>query len=158
MFREPRRKNKQLSIEETKHLLEIERRGVLSVNGDNGYPYGIPINYIYIKEDNKIYFHGSRIGHKADSIKKSDKVCFTVYGNETIKNEKWAPYMQSVVAFGRCKIITNQDDCINLVRKFSSKYYPNKELIEEEIEKSINALQMYEIDIEHLTGKEIQEK
>lgn len=158
MFREQRRKNKQLSIEDTKHLLEKERRGVLSVIGDDNYPYGVPINYIYVKEDNKIYFHGSRIGHKADSIKKSNKVCFTIYGNETIKEENWAPYMQSVIVFGRCNIITNQEDCINLIRKFANKYYPDKKLIEEEIEKSIKAVQMYEIEIEHLTGKEIQEK
>lgn len=158
MFREQRRKNKQLSIEDTKHLLINERRGVLSVIGDDNYPYGVPINYIYIEEDNKIYFHSSRIGHKVDSIKKSNKVCFTVYGNEKTKEENWAPYMQSVIIFGRCNIITNQDNCIKLIRKFANKYYPNKELIEEEIEKSIKAVQMCEIEIEHLTGKEIQEK
>ena len=158
MFREFRRKNKEISIEEIKKLLINERRGVLSVQGDDGYPYAVPINYLYSEMDNKIYFHGSKVGHKTESILKNDKVCFTVYGNETIKDELWAPYLQSVVLFGRCKQITNKEAIISFLFSFASKYYPNKELIDEEIDKSINAVSMFEITIEHMTGKQIQEK
>lgn len=154
MFRQLRRKNKEISIEEIEALLINERRGVLAMNGDDGYPYAVPINYIYDKEENKIFFHGSKIGHKADAIKNNDKVCFTVYGDETIKDEAWAPYLKSVVIFGRCKMI----DSLDLLKKFANKYYPNEELIDEEINKTKNAVQMYEIEIEHLSGKQIQEK
>ena len=85
MFRPMRRKERAISDEEAKKLLLLERRGVLAVNGDEGYPYAIPVNYFYDREHGKIYFHGSRAGHKVDSLKKDDKVCFTVYGNETSK-------------------------------------------------------------------------
>lgn len=158
MFRPMRRQKKEISLELAKELLSTERRGVLAVNGDGGYPYAIPINYVYDEADNKIYFHGARAGHKIDSIKADDKVCFTVYGNETIKEEEWAPYMQSTVVFGRCHLIEDSADIIKLVKKLALKYYPNEQLIDEEIASSGKAVQMFEIEIEHMSGKEIQEK
>lgn len=159
MFRPMRRKTKDIGIEAAKELLKKERRGVFAVNGDDGYPYAVPVNYIYVEEDNKIYFHGARAGHKIDSLKKCDKVCFTVYGDETIvEEEAWAPYVSSAIVFGRCHLTENQEDNLSLVRMLAEKYYPDKTLIDGEIERSGKAVQMYEISIEHLTGKKIQEK
>ncbi len=158
MFRPMRRKNKEISIELAKDLLKTSRRGVLAVNGDDGYPYAIPINYIYDEAAGKIYFHGAKAGHKYDSIKADDKVCFTVYGNESIKKEAWAPFMQSVVVFGRCRMIPDGEEAFDLCRKMAGKYFPDSNLIEEEIARSGMAMQMFEILIEHMTGKEIQEK
>ena len=158
MFRPMRRKKKEISEEAAKQLLQKERRGVFSVNGDDGYPYAVPVNYYYSEEDNKIYFHGARAGHKVDALKQDDKVCFTVYGNETIKEETWAPYMQSVVVFGRCRLLDNREETLTLTRRIAEKYYLDKELIEEEIQQSGKAVQIYEITIEHLSGKQIQEK
>lgn len=158
-FRPNRRKNKEISLDAAKQLLKDSRRGVIAVNGDDGYPYAVPINYMYVEEENKIYFHGSRVGHKADSIKKCDKVCFTVYGNEAIKDElKWAPYLQSTVVFGRCSMIENREQTIEQVRRLALKYYPDLETVEEEIESSGKAVKMYVIEIEHMSGKEIQER
>lgn len=158
MFRPMRRKKKEISQEAAKQLLHQERRGVFAVNGDDGYPYAVPVNYYYSEEDNKIYFHGAREGHKVDALKRDDKVCFTVYGNETIKEETWAPYLQSAVIFGRCRLLDDPEETLALTRKIAEKYYPGKELIEEEIRRSGKAVQVYEISIEHLSGKEIQEK
>ena len=158
MFREVRKKKNEIRAEATELLLEKQRRGVLAVNGDDGYPYAIPLNYLYDKENKKIYFHGSRVGHKVDSVKNSDKVCFTVFGNESVKDEAWAPYVQSVVVFGSCKLISNQDLAIELVKNFASKYYPDEELVNKEVFVSGKAVQMFEIEIEHISGKEIQER
>lgn len=158
MFRPMRRKKKEISEEAAKQLLQKERRGVFAVNGDDGYPYEVPVNYYYSEEENKIYFHGARAGHKVDALKQDDKVCFTVYGNETIKEETWAPYMQSVVVFGRCRLLDNREETLTLTRRIAEKYYLDKELIEEEIQQSGKAVQIYEITIEHLSGKQIQEK
>lgn len=158
MFREMRRKKKEIDITSAKNLLKSCRRGVIAVNGDDGYPYAVPVNYLYDSESERIYFHGLRVGHKVDSIKACDKVCFTVYGNETVKDEKWAPYLQSTVVFGRCHLLENDEKSIKLLKKLAKKYYPNEELINEEIEKYGKATQMFEIEIEHISGKEIQER
>lgn len=158
MFRSIRKKKNEISIDEAKKLLTEARRGVLAINGDEGYPYAIPVNYYYDETEQKIYFHGSRVGFKVDSLKKCDKICFTVFGHELIKEEVWAPFVQSVVVFGRCHIVENLSVAEAKLRQFAMKYYPNEELVNEEISISGKAVQMYEIEIEHFSGKEVQER
>ena len=77
MFRPIRKKKNELSTEDTRQILREARRGVLAVNGEDGYPYAIPINFIYDETAGRIYFHSSRTGYKLDAIKVCDKVCFT---------------------------------------------------------------------------------
>lgn len=158
MFRPIRRKNKEISVDAAKALLIHERRGVLAVNGDDGYPYAVPVNFYYNEATGRIYFHGAAVGHKADALRADDKVCFTVYGNESVKDVEWAPYVQSAVVFGRCRPVKDREEVITLVRQIAKKYYPNDALIDEEIAQSGKAVQVYEITIEHLSGKEIQER
>ena len=158
MFRPMRRKKKEISTEAAKELLRTERRGVLAVHGEDGYPYAVPVNFYYKEETDKIYIHGAQAGHKADALQKDDKVCFTVYGNESVREEAWAPFVQSAVIFGRCRVIEDQEQAIALVRELAGKYYPDAASIEEEIAHAGKAMRMYEITVEHLSGKEIQEK
>ena len=158
MFRPIRKKKNEISTDAAKALLRSSRRGVLAVNGDDGYPYAIPINYLYDEENEKIIFHGAKAGHKVDALKKNDKICFTVFGNEAVKEEAWAPFLQSVVVFGRCHLVESQEEAIALVKKFAAKYYPNMDMVNEEAASSGRAVQMFEIQIEHLSGKEIQER
>ena len=158
MFRTMRRIKNQINTEDAKKLLERERRGVLAVHGDNGYPFAIPVNYYYDVQAQKIYFHGAKAGHKVDALKKDDKVCFTVYGNEVHEEGDWAPYLQSVVIFGRCHLIEDSGITEAKVRELAEKYYPTKEEIDAEIAADIKAVQLYEITIEHMSGKQIHEK
>ena len=158
MFRPIRRKSKEISLDEAKALLRDERRGVLAMHGDDGYPYAIPLNFLYDEAQGKIYFHGAAAGHKADSIRANDKVCFTVYGHETIKKEAWAPFMQSAVVFGRCHVVDDRAETLALVKKLAMKYYPDEQIADEEIASSGKAVRMYKIHIEHISGKEIQER
>ena len=82
MFRPMRRFKQQISDAECKEILKNEKRGVLSLLGDDGYPYGLPISHLYSEEDNKIYFHGAKEGHKIDAIKNYDKASFCVYDSQ----------------------------------------------------------------------------
>lgn len=159
MFRPLRRKKRAITDEAARELLAACKRGVFAVNGDDGYPYAIPVNYFFDAEHDKIYFHGSKVGHKVDALKHSDKVCFTVYGNDWYKDDDWAPYVQSTVVFGRCRLVNDNPAFVkDKVRQFALKYYPSAEEAEEEIAKDIKGVQLYEITIEHLCGKQIQEK
>lgn len=158
MFRKIRKKKNELDMIAAEKLLLDSRRGVLAMNGDEGYPYAIPINYVYDKNNRKIYFHGARVGHKIDALRACDKVCFTVYGNETIKEEAWAPFMQSTVVFGRCHLMKNGEKAMALLKSFAMKYYPNEQMADEEIAQAGKAVQLFEIEIEHLSGKEVQER
>ncbi len=158
MFRPIRRKEKERDLTAAHELLKTERRGVLAVNGDDGYPYAVPVNFLFDENENKIYIHGSKFGHKNESIKKCDKVCFTVYGSEQIKKEEWAPFLTSVVIFGRCRLPEQSDKTAETLKKLATKYYPDENSVNEEIAKFGAGVQMYEITIEHITAKEIQEK
>ena len=158
MFRPVRKKANEISVEEAKKLLHEARRGVLAVSGDDGYPYAVPINYLYDEDAQEIIFHGSKVGHKVDALKRSDKVCFTVYGNETIRDEAWAPYMQSAVVFGRCRLPEYGEESMAFLKRFAMKYYPGESMVDAEIADAGKATQMYVIDIEHISGKEVQEK
>ena len=158
MFRDIRKKKNQISAEAAEQLLREARRGILAVNGREGYPYAIPINYYYDREAQKIYFHGARAGHKVEAIRACDKVCFTVYGGEFYKNDHWAPYVQSVLVYGRCRLVENIAVTEARVRELAMKYYPSAEEVEAEIAKDLRAVQLYEITVEHMTGKQVHEK
>lgn len=153
MFRELVRKKQQLSNEECIEILKSEMRGVLSVQGDDGYPYGLPIDHWYNEEDGKIYFHSGKTGHKIDAIKRNDKVSFCVYDQGFRREGEWALNIRSVIVFGRVKIIEDHARAVELCRRLSLKYTQDVEYIETEIEKYAAGLLCFELNIEHMTGK-----
>ena len=157
MFRTIRKKKNEIGKDEIIELLRYSRRGVLAVNGDSGYPYAMPINYFYDENTNKIIFHGAKAGHKVDSLQACDKICFTVYGNETIREKTWAPYLQSVIIFGRCHLVKDDETAMELLKQFAMKYYPSENMVDDEIKADGRATQMFQIEIEYISGKEIQE-
>ena len=155
MFRKIRKIKNEIDKDAVDSLLRSCRRGVLSMNGEDGYPYAIPVNYYYDEANQKIYFHGAKAGYKVDCLKSCDKVCFTVFGNESIKDLEWAPYVQSVVAFGRCHLVDTDNE---VIKTFMMKYYPSVDLVDKVIKEDSKFVQMYEISIEHKSGKQVQEK
>ena len=153
MFREMRRKRQELSREDAIQVLNRGTNGVLAVHGDDGYPYGVPLSYAYA--DGNIYFHCSTSGHKADAIRKNDKVCFTVVDQDKIVAEELTSYFRSVIAFGRAIIIEDPEEKIKAHIVFSEKYsgaFPEK--IQSSIQKGLGNMLMVRIEIEHMTGKE----
>ncbi|MBQ7203901.1 MAG: pyridoxamine 5'-phosphate oxidase family protein [Eubacterium sp.] len=157
MFRKMRRFKQQISENECKKVLREQTRGVLSVIGDGGYPYGIPLNHYYDEKDNKIYFHGAKEGHKIDAIKRCNKVCYTVFDTGYRNEGEWALNVKSVVVFGRIKLIENEEKAIEICRNLCYKFTDDEEYIEREINKYLQNVQCLEIEIEHITGKLVNE-
>lgn len=152
-----RRKNQILSQEESIAILQNGTTGTLAVLGDDDYPYAVPINYFY--EDNKIYFHGAKAGHKIDAIKKHNKVSFCVVAQDDIITEKFTTYFKSVIAFGTARIIEDDAEKRNAIEKLTVKFTPDQteQKRSEAIEKEFPALGMVEMTIEHMTGKQALE-
>ena len=86
MFREMRRKKQELSKEECIDILQTAKTAVLGVVGDNGYPYTVPINFVYAND--KIYFHGAKNGHKIDAINKCNKVSLCIVDKDDVVEVK----------------------------------------------------------------------
>ena len=157
MFRELQRKNKQISIEECIELLRKETRGVLSVLGDDDYPYGMPMNHWYNEEDGKIYFHCGKSGHRLDALRKYNKVSFCTYDSGYREDGDWALHVKSVIVFGTIEIIDDMDIIADVARKLSYKFTQDEEYIRTEIEKYAKATLLLKLTSEHICGKQITE-
>lgn len=158
MFRKMRRIKNEMPIEEAKDLLRVNKRAAFSVNGDDGYPFSIPINFYYDEIENRIYFHSAKSGHKIDSIKKDDKVCLTTWNDGYVEEGDWSYHVSSCVVFGRAKLIEDEKLTEEKIRTLALKYYPSAKEVEDEIAKDINRAQLVAIDIEHISGKRVHER
>ena len=152
MFREMKRKERQLSTELTEKILTECTNGVLSVIGDDGYPYGVPVSYAY--SDGKIFFHCAKEGHKVDAIKNNPKVSFTVIAQDDVIPEKYGTDFASVIVFGKASFVEDPEEMlqshIHIIEKYSNEYYDGGI---EYFNKAKAAMRMVKIDIEHITGK-----
>ncbi len=153
MFREMRRKKQLLPEELTEQIMNKGITGVLGVTGDDGYPYTVPVNYVY--ENRIIYFHCAKSGHKLDAIRNDNKVSFCVIEKEDVIPEKFTACFRSAIAFGTASEITDDDEKLRMMRLLNNKYSPG---LDEDGEKAIqrewNILCVIKINVEHLTGKE----
>lgn len=153
MFREMRRKKQLLSQEETVEIMEKGTSGVLALIGDDSYPYALPLSYVYC--NSKIYFHSSKVGHKIDAIKNSQKASFCVIDKDHVVPEEYTSYFRSAIAFGRVRIIENDKEKISTIEKLVMRYtLGNEERRSQIIAKQFNSFCMIELEIEHMTGKQ----
>jgi len=157
MFREMRRFKQQISQEECLRVLKEQPRGVLSMLGDDGYPYGVPLDHLYSEEDNKLYFHCAKVGHKIDAITACNKVSYCVMDEGYRKDGEWALNINSVVVFGRIQIVEDEgkkrEICTNLVRKFTD----DEAYLQKELTNAFPRVNCLELTIEHMTGKLVNE-
>jgi len=152
-FREMRRKRQQLSNEESVDILTRSTSGVLSLLGDGGYPYGVPVSYVYA--DGKIYLHSAVEGHKVDAVRNNAKCSFCVIEQDDVRPSEFTTYFRSVIAFGQITVIEDESEKLLALQMLGRHYSPNDEAgLAHEIKKDFNHLLMLRIDIEHMTGKE----
>ena len=157
MFREMRKPHKQISPQECVRLLCSQKRGVLSLLGDDDYPYGLPINHYYNPEDGRLYFHCGLEGHMVDALKKHPKASFCVY-DEGYRNEgDWALNIRSVIVFGRIEIVQDRETALAMVRRLCEKFTLDQEFIENSIREELDQTLFFALVPEHITGKQVRE-
>ena len=157
MFREMRRKKQQISREECIRILKEEPRGVLSMAGENGYPYGIPLSHWYCEEDGRIYFHGAKEGHKLDAIAKCDKVSFCVMDKGYRNEGEWALNINSVIVFGRIRPVTDDAKTREVCEQICRKFTDDEAYIQKELTNALPRVLCLELTIDHMTGKLVNE-
>lgn len=155
-FRPMRRKRQELAQEESITILQKATSGTLALLGDNGYPYAVPISYVY--HEGKLYFHSAVEGHKVDAIRQCDKASFCVIEQDEVHPEKYTTFFRSVIAFGKIHIIEDEAEKLQMARMLGNRYNPNQdEALQKELENGLARMLMICFDIEHLTGKEAKE-
>ena len=154
MFRDMRRKNQLLPQEEAEAILRQGTSGVLSLLGDGGYPYGVPLSYVY--HNGKLYFHCAKAGHKLDAIRREEKCSFCVIDQDQVVPEEYTTYFRSVIAFGTVRILEDVGEKRAAIGKLAVKYFPGDtaEGRNAAIDREWGPLCMLEMTVEHLSGKE----
>ena len=157
MFREMLRKNQQLPEDECIRILITELRGVLSVLGDDDYPYGVPMDHYYCQTDGKLYFHGGKKGHKIDAVKRHDKASFCVYDKGFRRDGEWALNIRSVIVFGRIEFIEDPETVYRISEELSHKFTHDDAYIKEEIARFGRGTCTFALVPEYMTGKIVNE-
>jgi nitroimidazol reductase NimA-like FMN-containing flavoprotein (pyridoxamine 5'-phosphate oxidase superfamily) len=157
MFRLLKRENQQIDSAKCRLILGNEKRGVLALEGRDGYPYALPIDYVYDEQKNALYFHSAREGHKMDAIMHNDHASFCVMGPDTFK-DSWAPFVDSVIVFGKIHIVTDRNAALKQLKAIGKKYFPIDEYPEGSAEKNVGRVYILCMEIDHMTGKTVHEK
>ena len=153
MFRALRRKKQALPQEECEAILQRGETCVLALAGDDGYPYAVPVNYCYT--DGKVYIHCAKEGHKLDAIRRCDKGSLTVVGCAEILPEKHSTHYQSVIAFGRMRILEEEGEMRRALSLFAARLAPGESEASRlrEIDRWFSSVSILEFTPEHISGK-----
>lgn len=153
MFRELRLQDNALPEEEAVQILKNGIYGVLALEGDDHYPYAVPINYAF--EDGKIYFHGAKEGHKVIAILRNEKASLCVVSKSEIVPDKFNCLFRSAIAFGKIHLISEETGMEKameaILKKYSSDFMAGGRKYFAAEKENMN---VYEFDVEHLTGKQ----
>ncbi len=153
MFWKMRRFKQELNQDEIERILQSNTSGVLALMDDDGYPYTVPLSYVY--SDGKIYFHSAKAGHKIDAIENYGKATFCIIDKDDVQPEKYTTSYKSVIAFGKVEIVTDSKEALFAIKTLGEKYYPNHgNELQNEIEKHKTAFLIIRFDIGHITGKQ----
>lgn len=152
MFRPMRRDKKAMAPDRVNALIKNAEYGELAVLDTNGYPYAVPVNYI--SDDTHIYIHCALEGAKLDAIAAYEKVSFTIVGRHAIVAKRFSSDFESVVCFGKARLIDDPEEKIELLKEFIYKYAPDfvvggLQYVGTDFMKTA----MIAIEIEHKTGK-----
>lgn len=153
MFRRMRRFKQELPIEDTAKILKRGSHGVLAVLSDEGYPYAVPLSYVFA--DGKIYFHCATQGQKLDALQKNAKASFCVVGQDNVVPEKITTIYESAIVFGRVRIVEDDAEKQRALQIIARKYFSanGEEKNQAEISESWNRVCILALEIEHMTGK-----
>ena len=154
MFKEMRRHKQLLNAEETAAVLERGTSGVLALSGEDGYPYAVPLSYVF--DGDKLYFHSAKAGHKLEALRRCPKASFCVIDQDQIVPEEYTTYFRSVIAFGTIRELEDEGEKRAAIEKLARKYTPNDtpEGMDAAIRRDWAPLCMLEMTIDHMTGKE----
>lgn len=154
MFRPMRRAAQALPANEAEAILARASCGVLALSGDDGYPYALPISYVYA--DGTLYFHSAITGHKIDAAARCDRASFCVIDQDIVVPELLTTKYRSVIVFGRIRVLDDPAEVSAALQLLAAKYAPDLPAAQTqaEIADSMPAVAVLALTVEHLSGKE----
>lgn len=155
-MREMRRFKQALTQEQCEEILNRGTSGVLAVAGEDGWPYAVPLSYVW--QDGKLYFHWATAGHKLDAVRADSRASFCIIDQDKVVPEEYTTYYRSVIVFGRARIIDSPEEKRRAVEALAEKYRPGcPEAMAAEIDGAWDRFLMVELIPERVTGKQAKE-
>ena len=157
MFREMRKSKQALSNDACLEILSRATGGVLALSGDDGYPYAVPMSFVYA--DGVFYFHSAKQGHKIDAIKRCAKASFCVIDQDLVRPESYTTHFRSVIAFGSMEMLSDPQEIYRAIDALAKRYAPEDSPKNRAatIDREIMGMCMFRLTVEHMTGKEARE-
>ena len=147
-----RRNRQRLSDEVCSEILQNATSGVLSLIGEDGYPYAVPLSYVW--KNGKFYFHMATKGEKIDAIRHCNRTSFCVIFKDEVVPSRYTTRYQSVVSFGTIRIVSESAEQMQALRWFAEKYSPGESGFDKEVEEARGHLIVACMDVELMTGKQ----
>lgn len=150
-MRKMRRFKQELAADEAKRILYNGRECVMAVDGDSGYPYAVPVNYVYDGEH--IYIHSAAAGQKIDALRRNNCMSLCVIERGDIVPEEFTTYFKSVIVFGHVRFVDNLEEKSAALYKLCEKYCSGLDP-SAEIQRFLKTVAILEITIDHISGKQ----
>ena len=145
---------KLLTQEEALDFLVRETVGHLATFDPSGYPYIVPLNYVYYQ--GKIYFHCALEGRKLDNLAANNRVCFEV---SRLDKKVFAPLpckcstrYTSALVFGTAGIVTDLERKMEILNALTGTYAEGQPFPAIEAAAAVR-VNVVEITIDQIHGK-----
>lgn len=154
MFRPMRRHKQALTQTECAAVLQRGTSGVLAVSGDGGYPYAVPLSYVY--QEGALFFHCAKSGHKLDAVARCPKASFCVVDQDRVVPQEYTTYFRSVIVFGTVQVLEEEQEKRAAIQALAAKYAPRETFASQQaaIAREWAALCMLKLSISHMAGKQ----
>jgi hypothetical protein len=108
MVHEMRRRDRALTEAEAWEILARAEWGVLSTLGEDGWPYGVPVNHVV--QDARIYIHCAQAGHKLENLAFESKASYCAVAQSEVRPAELSTNFESAVVFGRAALVTDESE------------------------------------------------
>lgn len=123
MKHEMRRKDRLVSEEKAREIMEQAEYAIFMTADAEGQPYGVAVSHVV--EGDQIYFHcAADVGRKIENIKANNKVCMNFTCNTFVDGENYTHRYESVVAEGIAFIVEDREEKYHALRLVAKKYAP----------------------------------
>lgn len=149
-----RRLRQALPQEVCEAVLRRGTHGVLALTGDGGWPYAVPVSYVY--DGGRLYFHSAKAGHKIDAVRGDPRASFCVVDEDRVVPERYTTYFRSVICFGTVRLLTDEPSMRAALEALGRKYAPGDTDAGRDaaIRRDWPGVAVLVMDIAHMTGKE----
>lgn len=87
----------------------------------------------------------------------NNKVLYCVFEKGKQKVGHWSLNVRSVIVFGKATFVTDIEECKKITSDLWWKFGTDKNELEEELNRSLSRVMCIKVDIEHMSGKLVNE-